>query len=349
MKKQLFFAAATLAALQLTMSCNQGKTTASEPDAKEYEIVTYVYNGDTVMPNPDYVTTINYAFANVSETFDSIHVNNPERLRKLVALKEQNPKLKVLLSLGGTCPQFSPMAADSLKRMSFAADTRRVIDEYALDGIDFDWEFPCGQGGTPDDYKNYNKLLRLVRQNIGDDKLMTIAAGGDMAGLDTTNIPELMQLFDYVNVMAYDLGGQAPWHHTALYRSEHTGWRSVDETVNDYIAHGVPYDKMMLGLGFYGRGDDNYYSGWTSSDGAQPYGEDLTLQWDSIACVPYTADKDGNLVCGFEDPKSIKIKCDYLKDKGFRGAMSWRTETDYKDQRLARTVAEELLNKKTAE
>ena len=161
--------------------------------------------------------------------------------------------------------------------------------------------------------------------------------------MDVNNVAAFLDQLDYVNVMAYDLGGQAPWHHTALYRSPNTGWRSVEEVVEDYVAHGVPYEKMMLGLGFYGRGDDNYYTGWTDTKTAVPY-DDLTEQWDSIACVPYIADANGALVLGYENPRSIEIKCDYLKDKGFRGAMCWRTELDTDSLDLARTVARCLMH-----
>ena len=173
-------------------------------------------------------------------------------------------------------------------------------------------------------------------------KRETSTSGGDLAGMDVNNVPAFVDQLDYVNVMAYDLGGQAPWHHTALYRSPNTGWRSVEEVVEDYVNHGVPYEKMMLGLGFYGRGDDHYYTGWTNTKSAVPY-DDLTEQWDSIACVPYIADANGALVLGYENPRSIEIKCDYLKEKGFRGAMCWRTELDTDSLDLARTVARCLL------
>lgn len=342
MKKSFFCAVAVALGLFAFHACKSASVQADFEDPK-YEVVTYVYNGEEMMPDPALVTTINYAFANINDSRDGIVINNEPRFRAMVDLKKANPRLKVLLCIGGTSDSgFSEVAADSAKRVAVAEDCARIIEEYGIDGIDFDWEFPCVRGGTPDDYKNFEKLLRQVRLSIGDDKLLTLAAGGDLAGLDVDNIPAYLELLDYVNVMAYDLGGQAPWHHTALYRSERTGWRSVDEVVQDYVDHGVPYDKMMLGLGFYGRGDDHYYTGWTDSKTARPYG-DLTEHWDSVAMVPYIADTAGVLVVGYENPRSIEIKCDYLKEKGFRGAMSWRTELDLDSMQLARTVARCLL------
>lgn len=346
MRKLFLCGAAALLAAGILYSCkaNKSDATADQQAESPYEIVTYVWNGGDVMPDPTLITTINYAFANVNDTRDGVKINNEDRFKDIIALKEVNPDLKVLLCIGGNCESgLSEMAADSLKSESLALDCARIVKEYGIDGIDFDWEFPGAVGGTPDDYDNFLKVLKAVRAALPEDKMLTLAAGGDLAGMDVNNVAAFLDQLDYVNVMAYDLGGQAPWHHTALYRSPNTGWRSVEEVVEDYVAHGVPYEKMMLGLGFYGRGDDNYYTGWTDTKTAVPY-DDLTEQWDSIACVPYIADANGALVLGYENPRSIEIKCDYLKDKGFRGAMCWRTELDTDSLDLARTVARCLMH-----
>ena len=345
MKKILLCGVTALLAAGILYSCktNKNEEAAAQETEKSYEVVAYVWNGGDLLPDPSLITTINYAFANVNDTRDGVMINNEDRFKDIIALKKINPELKVLLCIGGNCESgLTEMAADSLKREALAADCARIVEEYGIDGIDFDWEFHGGVGGTPDDYNNFLKVLKSVRANLPEGKLLTLAAGGDLAGMDVNNVPAFVDQLDYVNVMAYDLGGQAPWHHTALYRSPNTGWRSVEEVVEDYVNHGVPYEKMMLGLGFYGRGDDHYYTGWTNTKSAVPY-DDLTEQWDSIACVPYIADANGALVLGYENPRSIEIKCDYLKEKGFRGAMCWRTELDTDSLDLARTVARCLL------
>lgn len=343
MKKILFAVTAVLAAAVTLNSCSSKKVEAQEASEPAYEIVTYVYSGADRMPDPALVTTINYAFANIDSTRAGFVINNEPRFRSIVDLKKDNPGLKVLVTIGGDCKSgLSEMAADPANRSSLAGQCRRVIEEYGIDGIDFDWEFPGNEGGTPDDYKNFALVLKAVRDSIGDNKLLTLAAGGDLAGMDVNNVPAFLDVLDYVNVMAYDLSGTPTTHHTSLYRSPVTGWRSVDEVVEDYVNHGVPFDKMMLGLGFYGRGDGVNYSQWTDTEQAHPI-EGFTEQWDSVGCVPYIANADGVLAVGYENPRSIEIKCQYLKDKGFRGAMSWRTELDLDSMQLARTVARCLL------
>ncbi|MCM1450087.1 MAG: glycosyl hydrolase family 18 protein [Clostridiales bacterium] len=319
-------------------SCKSNSKTAGDSDEPTYDIVTYVWSGAETMPDPATVTAINYGFANMNENRDGVVINNEPRFRKMIGLKKQKPELKIILCIGGDCNSgLSEMAADPLKRASLAGDCASIIKRYGIDGIDFDWEVPGGPGGTPHDVDNFTLVLQQVRDSIGPDKILSLASGGDIS----FNVDPVLPLIDYVSIMAYDLGGQAPWHHTALYRSPNTGWHSVDEVVQIYHQAGVPYDKMLLGLGFYGRGDDNYYAGWTSYSAANPYA-DLSAQWDTIACVPYIADAQGNLVLGYEDPESLKIKCEYLKEKGMRGAMSWRTETDTDSLTLARAVSSYL-------
>ena len=86
------------------------------------------------------LTHINYAFGQVNATFDGITVDRPENLKKITS---QKGELKVLLSIGGwTSGGFSEMAASTEQRLSFAKDCKRIVDEFNLDGIDIDWEYP---------------------------------------------------------------------------------------------------------------------------------------------------------------------------------------------------------------
>lgn len=85
-----------------------------------------------------------------------------EGFKKIVALKEQNPDLKVLLSIGGAdapSQTFASIAASSDKRATMVASARKFIETYGFDGVDIDWEIP----GSND--KVYNHRL-LQYQNI---------------------------------------------------------------------------------------------------------------------------------------------------------------------------------------
>lgn len=98
-------------------------------------ILAYVTSWSIVLPDPRYLTHINYAFGHVNDTFNGIRVDNPERLKNIVKLKQQFPKLKVLLSIGGWgSGKFSEMATATLNRKKFAEDCSRIVREFNLDG-----------------------------------------------------------------------------------------------------------------------------------------------------------------------------------------------------------------------
>ncbi len=129
-------------------------------------VLGYVTSWNPAMPDPKLLTHINYAFGHVTDTFDGIRINVPERLHEVVKLREQNPRLKILLSVGGWgSGRFSEMAADEGFRLSFARDACRVVDEFALDGIDIDWEYPtsdaAGISASADDTDNFTLLMRI--------------------------------------------------------------------------------------------------------------------------------------------------------------------------------------------
>lgn len=138
MKKIRMMMAAALAILASCSTTKSGESTANPLSSKV--IVAYVTSWSNIVPEPQYMTHINYAFGHVNESFDGVRIDNEERLKQIVDLKKQNPELKVLLSVGGWgSGRFSEMAANDEYRRAFAKDCDRVVKEFDLDGIDIDW------------------------------------------------------------------------------------------------------------------------------------------------------------------------------------------------------------------
>lgn len=339
-KKYPYIASAFILMLCMLTACGR-KSNNAESDNPKYIIATYIYQNFPADKPLDLegFTHVNYAFGVVNDAYNGITIGNPECFKRIADLKKSYPQLKVMLSIGGAqAAGFSKMAADPILRLAFAADCGRIIRQYGIDGIDIDWEFPCNAAGSPDDTANHVLLMRDIRKAIGPDKILSIAGGGDLAGVDGKAI---LPYVDYINAMAYDLGW-APYHHTSLYRSPRTGWRSVEEVVADYNAQGVPNDKIVLGLGFYGRGDEVNYPGWTAYYEAVPK-EGEYMMWDDVAKVPYIANADSVMLVGFDNAKSIEIKCDYIKDNGFLGGFAWRYALDDSVGSLRNAMRESLL------
>ena len=223
----------------LLNSC--GSAPKSSVESPQKVVIAYVTSWSEIMPNPALVTHINYAFGHVNDTFNGVRINNEKRLKQIVALKKQKPELKVLLSIGGWgSGQFSEMAADEQNRLSFAKDCQRIVQEFGLDGIDIDWEYPtssaAGISSSPDDTDNFTLLMRDIRQAIGKNKLLTMAS---VASAQYVNFRASLNDIDFVNIMSYDMAN-APKHHSGLYRASITGWLSCDEAVKAHLASGVP-------------------------------------------------------------------------------------------------------------
>ncbi len=334
-----------MSALAMLLACSGLRAANPSMPSDKKVVVAYVTSWSREMPDPKYMTHINYAFGHVSDTFDGVRINNEDRLRQMVALKKQNPELKVLLSIGGWgSGRFSEMAADDKLRQSFARDCRRVVKEFELDGIDIDWEYPTSNAGgisaSPADTDKFTLLMRDIRQAIGKKKQLTLAS---VASADYIDFPAIMSYVDFVNIMSYDMG-TAPKHHAALYPSENSGRMTASTAVEAHLQAGVPASKLVMGMPFYGRGGKDYpnFQDFNKIDFAKGYRE----CWDETAKVPYLIDKNGTFVFGYENPRSLAIKCQYILKKELLGGMYWDYSGDNEQGDMRRTVYEGLIERK---
>ncbi|HOO42366.1 MAG TPA: glycosyl hydrolase family 18 protein [Bacteroidales bacterium] len=295
---------------------------------KEKVVAAYVTSWKNVMPDPTHITHINYAFGHVNDSCNGIRVDNPERLLEIVALKDQKPSLKVLLSIGGWgSGRFSEMTANDTNRESFSRDCRRIVDEFGLDGIDIDWEYPTNPGPgisfAPEDTRNFTLLMRDIRRNLAPGQLLTLASAASGKFIDFKSI---VNYVDFVNIMTYDIA-YPPFHHSGLYPSSLTGDLSCYEAVLAHVSAGFPLDRLVLGIPFYGKPSPDFPQGMNS------YGKLIQLEnyekcWDDIAKAPYLKDSTGKIVCNYDDPRSIGYKCRFIHEYGMKGAMYWEYEGD---------------------
>lgn len=312
-------------------------------DPEEKYLIAYVFRMQDT-PDASYLTHINYAFGHVNDRFDGVRLDQPEELRRLVGIKKDYPHVKILLSIGGWgSGNFSEMSDSDSLRGSFARDCRRVVEQFGLDGIDIDWEYPgdtvAGISASERDRRNYTLLMRDIRTAIGPDKLLTHATGGFGKYYE---FEELERYIDWTNVMSYDLGW-APYHNSPLYPSDllDPASISVSQCVEAHLRAGATLGKMVLGLPFYGHGVEGF-----------PRGVDLTkahllpgytYHWDSVAQVPYlTDDAGGQFAFGYEDEKSLRLKALFAAEKGMKGAMYWSYNGDNAAGDLRRTVYQAL-------
>src|SRR5215213_6411855 len=122
-------------------------------DARQrpYRIIGYVRpRADFTRVSAEKLTHVNYAFAQVSPEGE-LYFPREESGTRLIelrkVLKQRNPSIKLLVSVGGWGGDgFSDAALTDASRKKFADSVAAFINRYGLDGIDLDWEYP-GQPG----------------------------------------------------------------------------------------------------------------------------------------------------------------------------------------------------------
>ncbi|KAI8890392.1 carbohydrate-binding module family 5 protein [Backusella circina FSU 941] len=178
---------------------------------------------------------------------------------------------KVAVSVGGWSggKTFSPMAASATGRAAFIQWNINFIKKYGTSGVDLDWEYPTSAGAgcnqhSANDITNYLQLLKELRSSLdtnfpSDYKEITMAVhitpwGGDE---DVDDVSAFVPYVDRFNVMAFDING--PWNDisgpNAPFKAEPgKGYsKGFVEGIQTWNSAGVPYNKLVGGIPFYGR------------------------------------------------------------------------------------------------
>ncbi len=262
----------------------------------------------TFYPNlidPTIITDLYYAFAVFGFVTKSIDPTNPHLTGdytvqpvewndqnvlypQVMALKQINPKLRNILSIGGwsfndpadpmgkyTYKLFSQMVSTKENRNNFITSAIAYAHKYGFDGIDIDWEYPgdLTRGGNSADFDNFVTFLQECHDacaNANPSLLLTYAS----AAIVPTGVPDPYQsnpslyfqwlakcapYLDRFNLMAYDYHGpfdvpaltgvNAPLNHD----TDPASTKFIVKTLENYIDNGVPASKIVLGMPTYGH------------------------------------------------------------------------------------------------
>lgn len=330
---------------------------ASAPAARaEQRVVAYVTGWVTPPDIPaTRLTHINYAFGKIDPAGVVVLPNPgaPLQLAHLRSLKAKNPRLKILLSVGGwEAEGFSDAAWSAASREKFARSVVALLREHSLDGVDLDWEYPgqsvAGIKSRPEDKQNFTALLRELRAQLGDRYLLTIASA-DREYFDFTQMDRLHVYLDWINVMSYDFFNSltpTTGHHAGLYASAFAapGDRNADASVQQHLAAGIPAQKLVLGVAFYGRGfagvaplHDGVNQPYQHFEAAHPYAElvdkfidrgGFVRGWDAQAQAPFLWNTQTHAFITYDDPQSIAIKAQYVRKHHLGGIMFWELSQD---------------------
>ncbi|HMA97644.1 MAG TPA: glycoside hydrolase family 18 protein, partial [Polyangiaceae bacterium] len=247
-----------------------------------------------------------------------------------------------------------------------------------FDGIDIDWEYPAAAGndGTvfrPEDTANFTALLAEFRRQLNaiDPRLLlTIAAPAGQDKIDKIEAGRIHESLNWINLMTYDMHGawdrSGPTNfHAPLYASPNdpsTGIAkqySADAAVSAYLAAGVPANKVVIGVPFYGRGwtgvpnvNDGLHQSspqispapGTYEAGIEDYKVLKALgapgHRDTVTQAYWTF--SNSTFWSYDDPIAIATKMAYVKSKNLLGAMVWELDGDTPDGELLNAVASGL-------
>ena len=265
---------------------------------------------------------------------------------------------------GGHADGFSMMARNADKRAEFCHSVKELLDKHQLDGVDIDWEYPTQSadnetGCDPSDTKNFNIVLKQLRDSLGTGKIMSFASSSSAKYVDW---PNAIKYLDYVNVMTYDMGAAPKGHNSPLFRSATFDQRSCDESIELHLKAGVPLDRQVMGIPFYGKAEKNPSADTKIFDYSVKYYEipdilekgiykgkalarPVTRRWEATSKVPYLVDNSGKNVLSYDDPESLTEKGKYVKEKKILGAMFWEYRYDTTDKALLTALVNAVYGK----
>ena len=355
--------------LSLAFACCGTSLFAASSESPGPVIIAYVFPQNHVLQPgevaPQKLTRINYAFANIS---NGVIVNgfptDDANFAALNALKQQNPSLTVLVSVGGWLwsGNFSDAVLTKESRKAFIDSAVAFLTKYNLDGLDIDWEYP-GQVGAgnhfrPEDKQNYTEVLKDLRHRFDQEEktlhrrlYLSIATGSEPEFLAHTEMGKVQKYVDTVNLMAYDYyepdGGPLTGHNAPLFTNPRDPKRaSANESVMLYEKEGVPASKIVLGVPFYGhewgqvpaQNNGLFQPGKQVPNAFANYGNvstnmlkpdsGFTRYWDTDSAVPYLYNPAAQIFVSYDDPQSMGLKCQYVIDHKLAGVMFWDYESD---------------------
>lgn len=329
----------------------------------------YTGKGELISQWPvNKLTHIIFSFLKIqNDTLTFYNEAQQNSLQQIVALKKDNPALKIMVSVGGWggCSFCSDLFAGDEHRTNFAQTTVALFKQYGIDGLDLDWEYPAIEGYPQHKYDaadkdNFTALVKALRSEMGNNYLLSFAAGGFETYIEeSVDWKAVMPLVDFVNLMTYDLvGGYATvtGHHTLL-QDYRPGQQSTAKCVQLLLDRKVDPQKLVIGAAMYARVWENvpdtnhglyqpgvFKRGVAYADFNTYFSDTsgFTYYWDKKAKAPYQYNAAQKLFATFDDKRSIQQKVKFIRRKKLGGIMFWELAEDAKTHGLLDVMYESL-------
>jgi chitinase len=318
---------------------------------------------------------VNHAYDRSTSVDGSDDATQPGTLRgtfhQLQELKREFPGLKILISLGGWGQSggFSDAAQPGKVREFAQSCVDMFIHGRFAPGIEapgiIDWEYPVEGGvepGHPEDKANFTAMVAELRRQMDEVRpglLLTAALPAEEEYYRNFELKEISKYLDLVSIMAYDLH----WNtesttnlHSPLFHDPHDpsgakykNWFG-DYAVRGFLAAGVPREKVILGVPFYGKGwqgvpDRNaglYQSATGPAQAGGSYrelsqlgGAKRRFYSHAVTCSVWS----GGVFWSYDCPQAMHKKMEYIKRQHLGGVMFWELSQDTAELELLRSLS----------
>lgn len=321
----------------------------------------------TLVPNS--CTHLHYAFAAIHPHTYAVTSSNQDYdivkggYRIATGLKKRIPGLKVLISVGGegTDRLYSEMVKNPMYRRSFVESAVEFLREHDFDGLDLHWTY----AGDEENYdrSHLTSLLYELREKFSSYGFLisTVLPPFRYAIEDGYDIEAVSGATDYAVLQAWDMthgkNDEPPrraLQHSALHKDPGAAGRdrpydNIEFMVKYVIRHGMPADKLVLGIPFFGRsytlaastlpspgavthgwGNEGQY---TQTKGMLSYFEICMAQQEGLGSSG--TDEAGNTYAVFDNqwisydtPKTVGEKMKFVIHAGLAGAAAWAIDMD---------------------
>ncbi|WP_435845785.1 glycosyl hydrolase family 18 protein [Streptomyces exfoliatus] len=299
----------------------------------------------------DKAYTADQSVDGVADTWDQPLRGNFNQLRKL---KKAYPNIKILWSFGGWT--WSGGFGQAVQNpAAFAQSCYDLVEDPrwadVFDGIDLDWEYPnaCGLSCDTSGAAAFKNMMQAMRAKFGANNLVTAAVTADASAggkIDAADYAGAAQYMNWFNVMTYDFfgawaakGPTAPHSPLTSYAGiPQAGFNSA-EAIAKFKAKGIPANKLLLGIGFYGRGwtgvTQSAPGGTATGPAAGTYEQGIEDYKVLKASCPATGTVAGTAYahCGtnwwsYDTPATVTSKMSWAKNQGLGGAFFWEFSGD---------------------
>jgi chitinase len=299
------------------------------------------------------------AGASVDGVADEARAPARGNIGQLRKLKAKHPGLKVLWSFGGWTGSagFTAAARDP---EAFAKSCHDLVTDPrwagVFDGIDVDWEYPnaCGMACDRSGPEALTRLLRSLRSAFGAQALVTAAVPADATKLDAADYRGASEVANWLSAMTYDYFGAGAADVKRVEKTApHSSLTAASRTVDKLLGLGIPSSKVLLGIGFYGRGWAGVTRAEPGGDASGPaagrYEKGLEDYEFLVKRCPPTGTVDGTAYdfCGdqwwsYDTPPTITDKMTYARSKSLGGAFAWELSGDTPRAELLTAVSDGL-------